>query len=350
VILTPGLRSTAATAITRTNYVRGERPWQGERQGRKEWFHFSISSGEIDAIVNFSIFSPRPDASGSSVRDCRVIVAVRAPEWTGELIEFSSEDVIARPGSHLVTMGPNLMRFHEGAYEVSVRTPDGRLQLDLTIEPRAVPAQANNATLPPDGVVHWLLVPRMAARGTIRIDERTVQLEGAPTYHDHNWGAFGWGADFAWEWGYALTELHLPWSLVFVRLSDRGHRTDLARSLFLWEGERQLRFFRDEQLEVTHEGFLRAERPLRLPGVLHLLAPGAASDVPRQVVVTAREGRDHLTCRYTAHSLLQIGVPNDAGLGATIINEVSGTMEVTGEIYGRSLDFQGRAFFEFLDG
>jgi hypothetical protein len=241
------------------------------------------------------------------------------------------------------------MRFESGRFRIQARLPESGLAVELELVPLTVPGVFNNLPLGPDRL-SWVFVPRLRAEGTVTLDGRRVEVRNAAAYHDHNWGHFPWGGDFAWEWGYAVAPLTEPWSLVLSRLSDRSHASDLSRALFLWHGMRQLRFFRNEELTVEHEGFLRPRDVLRVPGIMRLLAPGDACDVPRRVIIDARSGNDRLTCVYEPSSVVQIGVPHDGDHGATLINEATGTMEVDGRIDGRPVAWRGRALFEFLDG
>ena len=73
-----------------------------------------------------------------------------------------------------------------------------------------------------------------------------------------------------------------------------------------------------------------------------------ATDVPRRVEITARDGADHLHHRFEAEDLVQVVIPSDVGLGATILNEVTGTSVVEGAVGGETFAMRSRSVFEFL--
>jgi hypothetical protein len=221
--------------------------------------------------------------------------------------------------------------------------------MELTLEPDAYPTEANNVTVEDGPPIHWMVLPRLRATGFVRIGTRTHVLRDAPAYHDHNWGSFGWGRNFAWEWGYTLPrDANNPWSLVFVRLTDRGHRHMLMQGIFLWHRGRQERVFRDGEIEVTHEGLLRPSSIFKIPRVMALVSPGLATDVPRRLTVSGRSGGDWVRFELVSSDVAQVVIPNDDDVGVTIINEVSGDARVEGEVRGVPIRFEGRSMCEFL--
>src|SRR4029078_10303778 len=128
-----------------------------------------------------------------------------------------------------------------------------------------------------------MVLPRLVACGEIRVRGKSFQLDRAAAYHDHNWGHFSWGRDFAWEWGYALPEdLRAPWTVVYVRLSDRGRVRTYKQAVFLWRRTSVARVFRDTEVDVTLAGLLRPASVFKLPRIMNVLSPGTAVDVPAE--------------------------------------------------------------------
>jgi hypothetical protein len=183
----------------------------------------------------------------------------------------------------------------------------------------------------------------------VRVGSREHRLVHATAYHDHNWGSFRWGKNFAWEWGYAAPDApNNPFTLVFVRLCDRPHLTDLMRVMVLWRGSQQLRLFHSDEIEVWHEGFLRAKRVFKLPRTMGLVSPGDVTDVPKRFVARACRGNDRLALEFVTQDLAQVIIPNDDDLGVTIINEVAGQVSVVGKVAGEHVEISGSSIFEFL--
>ena len=227
-------------------------------------------------------------------------------------ILYAPEEVIVRGGRIDAAFGSNEVVFRDGEYHLSVSLRDRPIAMNLRLRPVTMPSLANNIQLDPGPPINWMVVPRLLASGTVTVAGRRHELRNAPAYHDHNWGHFAWGRDFAWEWGFGLPQHEeAPWSMVFVRLSDRAHTRALMQALFLWKGIRQHRVFRARDIEIRHEGHLRPARIFKIPRPMALLSPDLLPDVPRHLHVHAEADGDHLECVFDARDGAQVILPND---------------------------------------
>ena len=181
------------------------------------------------------------------------------------------------------------------------------------------------------------------------IGGQRIEIDRAPVYHDHNWGCFQWGEDFSWEWGATQpASLDCPWSVVYARMLDCRRLVSRRCGLFVWEGERLYRVFRDDEIRVYSEG--RFERtPLKqIPPVMRLLG-GGLRDVPARIELTARDGTEALELAFEASDALQVILPNDDDLtGVTVLNEVTGRVSARGRVRGARVEWYGPGVFEFL--
>jgi hypothetical protein len=321
----------------------------GADAGHKEWLHFCVHSPEVDLLANFSLVDDvRPGARAGS-EFARVVCLARESGWLGDLDEYTHDEVSVAPGRLALEFGANRAVLRDGGFDLKVRMRRLELELDLRLEPVTLPTLANNIFVDDCPPIHWIVLPRLEATGTVTIGGRLHRLQRATAYHDHNWGSFRWGKNFAWEWGYAAPDVsHNPWTLVFVRLCDRPHLSDLMRIMVLWRGREQLRLFHSDEVTVWHEGLLRAQKVFKLPRVMGLVSPGDATDVPKRFIARARRGSDHLDLEFVANDLAQVIIPNDDDLGVTIINEVSGHVSVNGKVGGERVEIDGTSIFEFL--
>jgi len=170
-------------------------------------------------------------------------------------------------------------------------------------------------------------------------------------YHDHNWGGFRWGRDFAWIWGYGHPErASNPWSFTFDLFMNRAQTADIARGLLLWNGARQHRAFGNAEVRVESEGLLRPRHVLKVPRPMALLHEQAVTDVPERLLIRAQGRGDFVDVEVRCREVMQILVPDDCGLGVTAITEVVSDIVADGEIRGEPLRMQGRGMFEFLGG
>lgn len=337
-----------ASTLAETDWLRRSASLAGGPRGHKEWWHFCAYGPEVDVLVNFSLVDDVREGSPPGAEFARVTLLARDRGWDGDVDLYPADEVAADGGGLSLRFGDNVAEFRDGAYRLRARARRRPIEVDLTITPTALPSLANNITLDPGPPINWLVVPRGEATGTVTVGGRAHALERAPAYHDHNWGRFAWGRDFAWEWGFGLPQRDEPWSVVFVRLSDRARTLARMQALFLWRGARQHRVMRGSELTVTRGGLLRPERVLKVPRVMGLVSPSTATDVPARLEVEAVADGDRVECVFTASDLAQVVIPNDHDAGVTIINEVSGAVRVEGEVRGERVRMEGRAIFEFL--
>jgi hypothetical protein len=349
----PVAASPVARALEANGYLRGSKTrWLGEA-GHKEWLHFAIHDGPLDLLVNLSLVDDLGPSAPRGAQTARVVCLCRdgagAGSWFGDIDHHAASDVRSPSGRLELRFADNHAFLRDGVLALRARMARVPIAVDLELEPLTLPSQANNLIVEGCEPIQWLVVPRLAATGTVVIGERSYRLERAAAYHDHNWGYFRWGKDFAWEWGYAAPErLDGPWTLVFVRLSDRRHLSDLMQAIFLWKHERQVRLFRGSELTVWHDGLLRPKRVFKLPRVMGLVSPGNVTDVPQRLEVRARRGDDRVDLTFVTKDVAQVIIPNDDDQGVTIIHEVAGEVAVEGRVEGERFELTGPSIFEFL--
>jgi hypothetical protein len=342
------VRAEILAAIRRSDALRGP-PLLGESGAHKEWYHFCISAGGVELLVNLSLVADvRAGAAGQ--RHARLsLLAFDGERWHGGVERCAEETVSARVGRIGMAMGESEMRFSGGCYHLSIHPERIPISAELTLRPLVLPAQVNNVRGLDGAPINWAAVPRLTCDGWLELDGRRAELHGALAYHDHNWGSFGWGRNFAWEWGYVLPEeVDNPWTAVFARLNSRGHTRALMQLLFLWRGPRLVRAFRAQDLTVRRHGTLRVGKMFKVPRPMALLSPGTAAGIPERLEVTAKAHGDEATLTFASGPTAQVIIPNDHDDGVTIINEVAGRAELSAELRGERVRLSGPAIFEFL--
>lgn len=334
--------------IGRIDYFRRSPARVGGRAGFKEWMHFCIYSEALDLLVNFSeVDDLRPGAAGRSV--ARMTVLARSERWYGGVEEIPAATTHIDGGRVSARFGDSAIWFEGGRYHLRVRLSEHAIAAELTLRPVTTPAPIHNVSVGDGPPIHWIVIPRLLASGTVWLNGQLYELQDSPAYHDHNWGYFGWGRDFAWEWGFGLpTEASNPWSFVFARLSNRGRTLTRMQTLLLWRGAHAACAFRDAQITVTHHGLLRPARVHKVPPVMGLLSPGSATDVPARMTITARNEEGSVDVAFTPAEMAQVIIPNDADLGVTIINEVAGAFVLDAVVRGEPAAIRCRSIFEFL--
>jgi hypothetical protein len=340
-------------AILALDYLRRSPSPAGGEGSHKEWLHFVVHAPGVEALVNFSLVDDvRPEA-GTRAELARLVVLVKTDEWCGDVELFDPGEVTVTGGAIDMRYGTSSVRFERDAFQIHVRLRDRPVSIDLVLRPDAAPIPCHNIRFEIDQrPINWMVLPRLAAYGEIRVRGKTFRLDRAAAYHDHNWGHFSWGRDFAWEWGYALPEdLDGPWSVVYVRLSDRRRLRTYKQAVFLWHRAAAVRVFRDTDVQVTLAGLLRPRRVFKLPAIMNVLNPGTAVDVPLELRCRAGDRTDELSLAFRADEVAQVCIPNDTDdIGITVINEVSGRLCLEGAVGGECVRIDGPAMFEFIRG
>lgn len=339
-----------ASLLASTDYFRRSPARAGGARGHKEWFHFCVQQPGLDALVNFNV-SDEVDTSRSPAGERAHVVALvhDGNRWLGGVDRHWESDFDIAGGEVHARMGRNRMSLSGGAFRVTANLRQQPLEIDLALEPEAFPLLSNNIRLSADQGLNWVVVPRLRASGVVRASGVEHRVRDALSYHDHNWGRFAWGADFAWEWGYgAPADAACPWSLIFVRLSNRTMTSTRTQALTLWRGRDMVRSFRGRELRASTGGVFSSTPIYKVPSVMALLAPGSATEVPARLTLTADADGDTLTVELIARSVAQIIVPNDRTAGVTTINEVAASLHVFGRVFDEAIDYEGRGMFEVL--
>lgn len=341
-------------SVEQDGYLRRSPFTVGGPGDHKEWLHFVVHAGELDLLVNFSLVDDvRPGAPPGAEFPRLVVLTRTRGGWDGDIERFEPDEVEVVGGAVDMRYGANHVRFAEGAFQLRVALRRRPIELSLRLVPQVLPAHFNNIRLVmEDRPIHWIVLPRLAAHGSARVGDERFELQGAPAYHDHDWGHFQWGRDFAWEWGFSVPrDAGSPWTVVFTRMCDRARNRTFTQGLFLWKRESHHRIFRGREIDVAPRGFLRARSVFKLPAVMSLLAPGTDTDVPRSLEVLGEGQGDRLRLFFDCEDVAQVCIPNDSDdEGVTIINEVSGRLGLEGEVRGERVEMESWGMFEFVRG
>lgn len=342
------------TLVRQADYWRGSPFTAGGPAGNKEWLHFCVRGSGVELLVNFSVVDDMRHIAAPGNEFARLTVLSRdeGGAWDGDVELYPPSDVEVESGGMAMTFGRSSVAYRDGLYRLSLNMRTREISAELTLRPLVQPAVSNNIRMDAGTPINWALIPRLEVDGWIELKGHRSQIQGGLGYHDHNWGLFEWGRDFAWEWAYALPSLAASrWTVVFVRLNNRAHTRTYMQGLFLWQGSQPVRVFRGSEMAVRHDGLLPPRRWLKIPRAMALVEPGTAADVPATVHVHARGRGDEVEMRFDAEDLAQVIIPNDTDVdGVTIINEVTGHLVLHGNVGGTSVHLDGHGMFEFIRG
>lgn len=324
------------------DYLRRARPALRARRGHREWFHFFVATGAEELFVNLSVFDDLRPAATRPERARVIVLARRGGRWDGDVDDVEPAELDLRGGELAGRYGDVGLAFDGDELHLAGRLRRRDVRFDLRLTPRTYPSVATDVRVGARGHIHWLVVPHLHARGTVHALGHTAVLEGAPAYHDHNWGFFD-HADFRWQWGHAQAG---ETAVVLSRLLDGVLGHAYVQSLFVWEGPRIGRIFRGRELTFAPRGFLR-RRALTLPRLASLLARGA-TEVPAALDVRAASGDDALEGELVFDDAACLVLAEGAALETTLLHEVLGRLRLHGRVAGRPFALDAPVVFETM--
>ncbi len=337
-------------SLAASDFMRTPMLGTAEPDGFKEWHHFVVHANGFRLLINFSL-NNQTTAQGGFRLVPRMIVIGHEDRWHGEIARFDEADVDISATLGDLAIGDNRMLVRPEGYRVIVDLPAHGVHGELDFVSVSRPFVVNNQPVGA-GRLNWLFVPRLHATGWIRMRGREHRFDGDVAYHDHNWGRFWWGDDFGWEWGTVLPrESSDPWSLVYLRMTDKRRLRYLSQALYVWHHDEPAAIFRHASVQVRTSGVLARPPDCTLPAPMRLLLDGDVPGVPATVEVTAAHSGDIVCARFFPESYARLAQPSELALdGTTVLCESSGTATMTGSINGEGIDFAGTGVFEFLHG
>jgi hypothetical protein len=319
----------------------------GEAQLYKDWLHLNLfdrSSGLV-GLVNVALHGhpddPRARAVGTAL--------VHLPDggWAGNVESIGLHDAAVEEnavGLRAVALG---LDRPGGRVLASVRLPQDGLELDVAAAVAGRPLAARWQMPRAHGWISWIAVAHLAVGGTVTARGRSLSLEGADAYHDHQWGRWRWGDDLGWKWGCFMAPGGDP-TFVVVRTFDRSHRHGDRASVIVHAGARR-RIFAGDSVRIEVAGELDAA-PRRVPGALAALhSDRARPRLPAEVRVDADDGAGHVSLAFRPRACAQIIAAELTQSGYGFIHELPGSFEASGRVNGTDLTASGLGIFEHVD-
>jgi hypothetical protein len=307
--------------------------------GFKEWQHFLLFGPGWVLVFNLNL---------DGTQRGRVISLLHHETWHGDVSACRAPNL--HPGRLDATFGDAGMRFRGGRYEIW--RDKGDLKFEASLTPVAAPSLSHGIRLGKGSDLSWCLVPRLLATGWLEHGERRYPFADCLAYHDHNWGHFGWGGDFSWDWACVVPDdAACPWTVVLSRMNDRARHRTTATSVFVLKDGAHLRYFRDAEAQLEMTGNLGRAPELRVPPAAGFLVPDCDHDVPKWTKFRAARGDDYVTGTLESMSRSQVLVPSD-GEPFTIarLNEAHARAAIEGRCAGLDISLEGPALLEVLRG
>jgi hypothetical protein len=339
-----------SAVLARSDFLRAPVLSTARPEGFKEWHHFVVHGQGWRLLVNFSLTNAASPAGQLRLAP-RVIVIAHDQRWTGAIERFDESELDVSADLGDLTIGGNRMIMRPDGYQVMIDLPRHDIRGELHFTPVSRPFVVNNQPVG-EGRMCWLFLPRLRAAGWLRIGGLERRLQSDVAYHDHNWGRFWWGDDFGWTWGTILPQgPDDPWSLVFLRMTDRRRLRCLSQALYVWHHDEPAAIFRHAAVETRSCGLLGRAADCTLPPPMRMLLDGEVPDVPELIEITATRAGDAVHAEFRPRSYARLAQPSEVCLDRSVVLcETGGTARVNGAINGEDIDFNGTGVFEFLHG
>ncbi len=300
-----------------------------------EWHYFNLllpDSGWL--YLTWMIAGQVPDGRWGG-RMLAARVEPGAPERAYSAVVPSDQVTFSEAQPDLVIGRSAVTVEDDGTYtlvaDIPSETGGGPLTLDLTV------AADSRRYLPPveiggEGITSGYTVPLLDARAAGRVCEgaRCTRIEGARTYHDHNWGTWG---GVVWDWGQARVG---DYSVLYGGVRD-GTREEGA------QGPRIL--------YLTDEDGFAGILPIRR---LSAHWPGnSRRSAPDSISILATSGTDSVALRVAVGHARATPVPvwadSTGALAdspAALFFQMRGIAILSGRLRGSPILAEGDGFFE----
>lgn len=293
-----------------------------------EWHYFNVllpDSGWL--YLTHMVAGQVPDGRWGG----RMLATRVRPGSAGHVYDrrVPSEQVTFTEGRpDLVIGGSSVTIEDDGRYTVVARIPSetggGPLTVDLSV------AANSRRYLPPveiggGGIVSGYTAPLLDARADGRVCEgsRCLQIEGARTYHDHNWGTWG---GVTWDWGQAQAG---DYSVLYGGVSegDRARSATGPRILYLTD-------------DYGFAGIFSIRR------LTTWWPDGHERSAPDSISILATSGADSLELRVDVGHARATPVPLWVDSPAALFFQMRGSATLSGHLRGAPIRGEGGGFFE----
>lgn len=293
-----------------------------------EWHYFNVllpDSGWL--YLTYMIAGRVPDGRWGGR-----MLATRVRPGSGERVyssQFPSDLVSFVEGQPDLVIGASSVTIEDdGTYTLVARIPSETGGSPLTLDLRV--AANSRRYLPPveiggEGIVSGYTVPLLDGRATGRLCEGSLcrGIDGARTYHDHNWGTWG---GVTWDWGQARAG---GYSVVYGGVSDGDpDRTATGPRI----------------LHLTDEHGFAGIFPIRR--LTTWWPDGDMRAPPDSIAILAASGADSVRLKVEVGHGRVTPVPVGVGGSAALFHQMRGTAALSGRLLGAPVRASGDGFFE----
>ena len=301
-----------------------------------EWHYFNVMLPDSGWLyLTYMIGGDVPDGRWWG----RMLATRVAPQPEAETVysvTVGPEDVVFAEGDPDLAIGSSSVALQpDGSYRLNARVPAegaapagdrSHLTVDLTVSERT------RRYLPPVEIgssdfVSGYTVPLLdgLATGQVCEAERCHQLDGARTYHDHNWGTW---SRVTWDWGQASAGRYsVLYGGVAQEADGDANATQGGRFLYLADEHGFAGVFTIRELTT--------------------LWPGQEGQgTPDAITIHADNGPDSLALSVTIGHTRATPIPIAPDGPDALFYQMRGTLQLSGRFFATKVQERGDGFFE----
>lgn len=315
----------------------------------RRWLHYAFLSRDHQwcLVANTSWLGPVDGHSDAGSRRMTILlVHHRATGWRAS--QFNAHTSDPAWSSFRLPHGT------EQAGRLTLGATDEQTRVELALTRSSRPCTSQCAPLGKSQHFRWQSEAGVLARGNWRFDGTTHREIEAVGYHERVRGHWDWHDLGGWVFGFANdtsgpANRPPPAALVFTLIQPRDEQATTG-SVMLWCDGRFKRHFPRRQVSAAVRGKLDRDRVVTTPALARLLGTDHMAPIPRQLIISAQAGRDHVILEFESESAARIIIPSETGLTPFSVHEVYGPCRVHGMVGQRRIDFSTCGIVEFAGG
>ena len=315
----------------------------------RRWLHYAFLSrdGRYSLVANASGLGPPDNDSVSPALNMTILLLCeRGKPWVSSQFNAQASQPLwsafREPHAHGIATP-----FRIGAV---CGTPCVDLQLSRTSRP----CTSQCAPFAGDHHLRWQSETGVRAAGRWRLTEDFVEIQ-AIGYHERVRGRWGWPELDEWVFGFA-NDLQADgaeppaYAGVFTFIKPVGLGRTTTASFMLWSKGRLRRHFPRRNVTFAVRGILDRDSVTNTPPLAGLFGVGPMSQVPKRLVISARQGDDWAILDFESESAARIVIPSETSLAPFSVHEVVGPCILAGQLGTERFEIHTRGIVEFSGG
>lgn len=315
----------------------------------RRWLHYAFLScdGRYSMVANSSTLGPPNNDSEGIARTMTILLLhERGKGWISSQFNAATSQPLWSAFRQ-----PHMQRV---TTPLRIGAISGAPRVDLGLMRTSRPCTGQCAPFAGDQHLRWQSETGVRARGQWRLRGEPIDVE-AMGYHERVRGRWGWPELGEWVFGFA-NDLEAegneppPYAGVFTFIKPIWPNDATTASFMLWQKGIFRRHFPRRNVTFAVRGILDRDFVTDTPPLSRLFGVAPMSQVPKRLVISARQAHDWAILDFESESAARIVVPSETSLAPFSVHEVVGPCILAGELAGQRFEIHTRGIVEFSGG